>query len=85
MTSESHVCRNVEVAEFAAQTAGVAIDPLERCEEPVRFRTRLHRELADGSVVITGRFELCHLHDCDARTDANYGGSWDISRLVTKT
>jgi hypothetical protein len=69
-------CRNVELAEAVAALGGAAADGMARCGEPAAYRTRIHRELTDDSVVVTIRADLCHGHDAQARSDAGYGGSW---------
>lgn len=77
-------CRNVELAEWLASMNGAELPSLPRCEELVRYRTRLAFDLLDSSVSILGRFELCHHHDALVRSDRHYGGSWTV-RQPAKT
>jgi hypothetical protein len=69
-------CRYLELAEAVAVLGGAVTDGVARCGEPAAYRTRIHRELTDDSVVVTIRADLCHFHDAQARAYAGYGGSW---------
>ena len=71
-------CRVAELAVLVAHLDGDTSEFrfVRGCASPALYRTGIQRELADGSVIVSARVELCDQHDRIARLDEGYCGTW---------